>query len=164
MMDGVGVYRTGRAQGRRGQGPGAQGALRATARVQDEGTRLQHGPAGDARAGLPARLRGGRGGRRAGAHREPRRARPRGLPRRDDERWLKHTLAYRDRGGPGAALQAGDHHDLPAQAPRLLGDDLRCRSGCASCATTPSGTRSRIGRSTRSSPSRPRRCWTCCTP
>ena len=42
--------------------------------------RLQHGPARGARARLPARLRRGHGGLRAGAPGEPRRALARGLP------------------------------------------------------------------------------------
>ena len=44
------------------------------------GPRLQHRPARGARGGLPARLRRGDRGRRAGPHREPRRPLPRGLP------------------------------------------------------------------------------------
>ncbi len=42
-------------------------------------------------------------------------------PDRDDVNWLKHSLAYRDvAGGQPVGLQAGDHHQVPAQGARLL--------------------------------------------
>ena len=43
------------------------------------------------------------------------------FPSANDDDWLKHSLAYHSGRRPRAALQAGDHHHVPAQAARLLG-------------------------------------------
>ena len=101
MMDDVGVYRTG------------EGLKDAVARVRElkeryrdgarpgQGQRVQHGPARDARAGLPARLRRGRGGRlRWRARRAVARTPARTTRSATTSEWLKHTLAYRTEAGP----------------------------------------------------------------
>ena len=74
---------------------------------------------------------------------------PRGLPRAR-RRQLPRPTRWRTKrdGAVRLRLQAGDDHHVPAQAAGLL-SGLRCRSSCASCATTPSATRSRTGRRTR---------------
>ena len=80
MMDDCGVFRTeDTLQDRGGQGARAEGPLRHGAHPGSR-PRLQHGPAGGARARLPARLRRGGHELGAGAPGEPRRPFARGLP------------------------------------------------------------------------------------
>ena len=77
---------------------GAQGALRAGRHI-GQGQTLQLRPAGGRRARLPARPGRGAGGQRPQPQGVPRRARPRGLPERDDANYMKHTMAYREPDG-----------------------------------------------------------------
>ena len=86
------------------------------------------------------------------------------FPERDDVNFLSHSLATRRGRRDRPGVQAGDDHEVPAQAARLLGrGSIRCRSSCASSASTPSGTARRTRRPTRSKPPRWTGCSTCST-
>ena len=98
-------------------------------------------------------------------HRESRRPLPRGLSRSattatgSSTRWPS-----RPRAGRGSRPQTGDHHALRTQAADLLSRSAtrRCRSSCASCATTPTRRQAALGVATPSRPARWTACSTCC--
>ena len=164
MMDDVGVYRDDdRPDARRRQRVArAAGPLRATSRP-GQGHGLQHRPARGARARLPARLR--RGDRRGGAgpHGEPRRARREDFPERDDVDWLTHTLATEARRRIRADLQAGDDHQVRAEAAGVLSGARHADRPAHPALRPRARRRSRTGRRTRVEPSRWTACSTCST-
>ena len=121
MMDDVGVYRDddGPARGARRRSRELQRPLRATSRVQDKGTVVQHGPARGARARLPARLRrDDRRSRRWPARRAAAPTAARTSPSATTSTGSSTRWRTRPTARTGARLQAGDDHQVRAQAAR----------------------------------------------